>query len=115
MIATRLEQEFSPRQRHYRNSAVQIERIDMKHTKKAILVAAVCGLLAAGASPADAKGCIKGAVVGGLAGHMAGHGVLGAAGGCAVGHHMANKAEREDGNQPQPQQQSSNSYNQNHP
>jgi hypothetical protein len=26
---------------------------------------------------------------------MAGHGVLGAAGGCAVGHHMANKHEQE--------------------
>jgi hypothetical protein len=25
---------------------------------------------------------------------MAGHGALGAAGGCAIGHHMANKAER---------------------
>jgi len=36
-----------------------------------------------------AKGCIKGAVVGGVAGHMAHHGVLGAAGGCVVGHPMA--------------------------
>jgi hypothetical protein len=51
---------------------------------RATLIAAVCGLPLAIASPADAKGCIKGAVVDGLAGHMAGHGVLGAAGGCAV-------------------------------
>lgn len=44
---------------------------------------------------ADAKGCIKGAIVGGIAGHMAGHGMMGAAGGCAVGHHMAhNKMKR---------------------
>jgi uncharacterized protein YcfJ len=41
----------------------------------------------------EAKGCIKGAVVGGVAGHMAGHGKLGAAAGCAVGHHEANKAD----------------------
>jgi hypothetical protein len=42
--------------------------------------------------PADAKGCIKGALVGGAAGHLAGHhGVLGAAAGCLVGRHEANK------------------------
>ena len=66
----------------------------MNHVLKAILATAVVGFTLAGAAPADAKGCLKGAVVGGVAGHMAGHGVLGAAGGCAVGHHMANKAER---------------------
>lgn len=41
----------------------------------------------------SAKGCIKGAVVGGVAGHMAGHGKLGAAAGCAIGHHEANKPD----------------------
>jgi hypothetical protein len=42
---------------------------------------------------ADAKGCIKGALVGGTAGHFAGHhGVLGAAAGCIIGRHEANKA-----------------------
>lgn len=41
---------------------------------------------------AQAAGCVKGAVVGGVAGHLAGHhGALGAAGGCAVGHHEAAK------------------------
>jgi len=40
---------------------------------------------------ADAKGCIKGAIVGAIAGHMVGHGKLGAAAGCIVGHHDANK------------------------
>ena len=45
-------------------------------------------------SPAvQAKGCIKGAIVGGIAGHMAGHGKVGAAAGCAIGHHEANKAD----------------------
>jgi hypothetical protein len=57
--------------------------------------AAICAVALALASvgAADAKGCIKGAVVGGAAGHMAGHGKLGAAAGCVVGHHEANKTE----------------------
>jgi uncharacterized protein YcfJ len=50
------------------------------------------------APAADAKGCIKGAIVGGVAGHMAGHGKLGAAAGCAVGHHEANKADANKAN-----------------
>jgi len=66
----------------------------MKYTLTALAASAACGLLILGTSPADAKGCLKGAAVGGVAGHMAGHGVMGAAGGCAVGHHMANKADR---------------------
>jgi hypothetical protein len=45
--------------------------------------------------PADAKGCLKGAVLGGAAGHYAGHhGLLGAAAGCAIGRHEANKRDR---------------------
>jgi len=46
----------------------------------------------------EAKGCIKGAIVGGVAGHMAGHGKLGAAAGCAVGHHEANKDDPSNSN-----------------
>jgi hypothetical protein len=62
-----------------------------------IVTAAFALVLAAGvAGPAQAKGCLKGAAVGGLAGHMAHHGVLGAAGGCAVGHHMASKQEKQE-------------------
>ncbi|OSI24822.1 hypothetical protein BST65_16780 [Bradyrhizobium canariense] len=45
-----------------------------------------------------AKGCIKGAIVGGVAGHMAGHGKLGAAAGCAIGHHEANKQNQNNSN-----------------
>ena len=44
------------------------------------------------AMPRDAAalGCLSGAAVGGVAGHYAGHhGLLGAAAGCAVGHHPA--------------------------
>ena len=52
-------------------------------------------------SAADAKGCIKGAIVGGIAGHMAGHGLMGAAGGCAVGHHMANNKMKRDAAAPE--------------
>ena len=52
-------------------------------------------VIAITAIPAEAKGCIKGAIVGGTAGHFAGHhGLMGAAAGCAVGHHEAKK-ERE--------------------
>ena len=43
--------------------------------------------------PVHAKGCIKGAIVGGVAGSAVGHGKLGAAAGCVVGHHEANKAD----------------------
>jgi hypothetical protein len=35
----------------------------------------------------------QGAIVGGVAGSVAGHGKLGAAAGCVVGHHEANKAD----------------------
>lgn len=46
-------------------------------------------------SSADAKGCLKGAAVGGVAGHYSGHhGLLGAAAGCAIGRHEANKRDR---------------------
>ena len=58
----------------------------------------VAGLLAVAVipMPAHAIGCASGAVVGGVAGHFAGHhGLLGAAAGCAVGHHEAVKRDRE--------------------
>ena len=50
---------------------------------------------------AEAKGCLKGAAIGGIAGHFAGHHVvLGAAAGCVVGRHEANKRDRIQPNQP---------------
>ena len=59
-----------------------------------VLAAACAAAFSLGlAPPADAKGCIKGAIIGGVAGHMAGHGKLGAAAGCVVGHHEANKTD----------------------
>ncbi len=65
---------------------------------KAVLSAFVLiGAVAISApAPTYAKGCLKGAAVGGVAGHVAGHhGVLGAAAGCAVGHHEANKHQKQ--------------------
>jgi hypothetical protein len=63
-------------------------------------LALAIGLMSA---PADAKGCLKGAAVGGVAGHVAGHhGFVGAAAGCAIGHHEAKKNEKNNANQ-QPQ------------
>jgi hypothetical protein len=69
--------------------------------KTLMIAAAAMGMVLA-AGQAEAKGCLKGAAVGGLAGHMAHHGVLGAVGGCAVGHHMASKQQPQT-EQAQPQ------------
>ena len=51
------------------------------------------------------QGLIKGAIVGGIAGHMAGHGKVGAAAGCAIGHHEANKQNPNNSNAQAPAQQ----------
>ncbi|KAF3997044.1 hypothetical protein [Glaciimonas immobilis] len=58
-----------------------------------LVMAMVCAIALAGTTGVvSAKGCLKGAAVGGVAGHVAGHhGLVGAAGGCVVGRHMANK------------------------
>ena len=64
--------------------------------RTSIIALAFVSLLSIG-GVASAKGCIKGAAVGGVAGHVAGkHGVLGAAAGCAVGRHQANKKDRQE-------------------
>ena len=58
-----------------------------------LALAASTMLFATGA--VQAKGCIEGAAVGGVAGHVAGkHGAVGAAGGCAIGHHEASKKDK---------------------
>jgi hypothetical protein len=62
------------------------------------IFASACLLAIAPIMPAEAKGCLKGAIVGGVAGHMAGHGKLGAAAGCAIGHHEANKPNPNNAN-----------------
>ncbi len=58
-------------------------------------IACTCLALLPGVS--SAKGCLKGAAVGAVGGHVAGnHGVIGAAAGCAVGRHAANKKDKQD-------------------
>ena len=60
-----------------------------------LYLAAFSLALAGMAEPAAAKGCLRGAFMGGVAGHyVAHHGVLGAAAGCLIGRHQANKRER---------------------
>ena len=72
----------------------------MKIFLRCAAVALAMGLMSA---PADAKGCLKAAAVGGVAGHVAGHhGFIGAAAGCAIGHHEAKKNEKKNTDQ-QPQ------------
>jgi hypothetical protein len=69
--------------------------IGLELLMKALIGCAALALLFGGAVPAQAKGCLKGALVGGVAGHYAGrHGVLGAAAGCVIGRHEANKRAR---------------------
>jgi len=84
---------------------------------KPILLLAL--LMIVGTSQANAAGCLKGAAVGGVGGHFvgSGHAVLGAAGGCIVGRHMANKKAKEDAQakaqvQQQTQSQQPNKANQ---
>ncbi len=68
----------------------------MRFPMIAAVMLAALPALAIGSPSAEAKGCLKGAVVGGVAGHYAGHhGVMGALGGCVVGHHMANEKAKE--------------------
>lgn len=67
---------------------------------KALIGYAILMLAFAAVKPADAKGCLKGAAVGGIAGHYAGHhGIVGAAAGCVIGRHEANKRARMQTNQ----------------
>lgn len=63
---------------------------------KVVFIATTLMIAIAGAAPIDAKGCLTGAAVGGVGGHVIGkgHAVLGAAAGCAIGHHRAKVAAR---------------------
>ena len=64
--------------------------------KSIAIILAALAISVASYQTADAKGCLKGAAVGGTAGHFAGHhGLLGAAAGCVIGRHEANKRERD--------------------
>ena len=65
--------------------------------KTRVFAVALLMSLASMSQVANAAGCLKGAAVGGVGGHFAGHhGLLGAAAGCAIGRHQANKHSREN-------------------
>lgn len=55
------------------------------------IIYSIAALAFIGSVNMASAGCLTGAAVGGIAGHMAGHGKVGAAAGCAVGHHNAKK------------------------
>jgi hypothetical protein len=81
-----------------------ILKISVETNMKLIIVSAILAGFAF-TSTAEAKGCIKGAIIGGVAGHLAGHGKVGAAAGCAIGHHEANKGDAQKaGSQGDPSQ-----------
>ena len=61
--------------------------------KTFILSAALTASLALGGTAQ--AGCLGGAVIGGVGGHFAHHPVLGAVGGCVVGHHLAVAKKRQ--------------------
>jgi len=67
----------------------------MKIAAATIAVATLAASLMSLPPTAEAKGCLKGAAVGGVAGHMvgSGHGMAGAAAGCVIGRHEANKKD----------------------
>jgi hypothetical protein len=74
----------------------------------AVAAALLIGAAALPSGSAQAAGCMKGALVGGVAGHYIGnHGWLGAAAGCAIGRHEANKNQR---NQQPAQRQTNANY-----
>jgi hypothetical protein len=78
--------------------------------KRIIGSAVIVLAIAAMPASADAKGCIKGALVGGVAGHYAAHhGLLGAAAGCIIGRHEANKARHNQDARPHPAPAATNS------
>jgi hypothetical protein len=89
---------FAQLGQHY-PAIVRLGAIAQENRMRLLLVAGALAAMAAGSlsmtSQAQAVGCISGAVAGGVAGHYAGHhAVLGAIGGCAVGHHLAVQAKQ---------------------
>jgi len=65
-------------------------------SRSALFAAGGFAALFMAAVPAHAVGCLSGAAAGAVAGHVAGgHAVIGAAGGCIVGHELAVRQHRE--------------------
>jgi hypothetical protein len=81
------------------SARIVTEKRILEAEMKALIFASILIALSAVTS-AEAKGCLKGAAVGGVVGHYSGHhGLLGAAAGCAIGRHEANKRDRLQKNQ----------------
>ena len=79
---------------------------------KLIAASIVLSLASTGAAYAKPS-CLKGAAAGAVGGHFLGrHHVLGAAVGCAVGHHMSKKQERQEREQAQANAQAQAQANQ---
>ena len=80
---------------NYQNMAVEDDAAkerDILRMRSILGCAALALAFSTATIPAQAKGCIKGALIGGTAGHFAGHhGLLGAAAGCVIGRHEANR------------------------
>ena len=68
----------------------------MSSIRRSVLaLACAVGVSGLSALPAHAVGCVSGAVAGAVAGHVARHhAVLGAMGGCIVGHELAVRKKR---------------------
>ncbi len=70
----------------------------MTRNRRVAIVTGLVAALGAGSAMAEPGGCLKYGAVGAVGGHLAHHGVLGAAGGCAVGaykRHEYRKQQRE--------------------
>src|SRR5580700_552635 len=97
-LETRKKSVAGPLPTHWRGRACPRKK-ETRSMKLALIAVGTLALMLAPAispAPAEAAGCLKGALVGGVAGHYAGHhAVLGALGGCIVGHHLANQQEKE--------------------
>ncbi len=65
--------------------------------KRLFLVPVVLGFASMAAVAPASAGCVTGAIVGGIAGHMVGHGGMGAAAGCAYGHHRSHVRDMDTG------------------
>lgn len=70
----------------------------MSQTFRTFLTATLAiSVLSFATTAAHAVGCLSGAAGGAVAGHVAGHhAVIGAAGGCMLGHHLAVKKKEEE-------------------
>src|SRR5690348_10910919 len=80
---------------------VRVVEQEVSMQKTLLVAGAALAMAFAIPHAASAKGCLKGSAVGGVVGHEvgSGHAAAGAATGCAIGHHEANKKEKQQANQ----------------